>query len=211
MIHAEAGTVEILLFHGVSDFWISFLPCFRCSWRCSFHRQECRFFSDMGYYGDERERTANGYNMHLYDPSRSFGVFEIPIIRKTLFVPDKLIGFNYVNTAKGRDAGVHFFWMIINSRLIGQVMQDAGCVVVPTLQWSEPETYQFCFDGIEPGGCVAASTVGVMRDKYAQELWSLGMDEAIKKLNPSMVLCYGKKPEYDFGDTPVKYYSPRRF
>lgn len=30
-------------------------------------------------------------------------------------------------------------------------MQDYGIKVVPTVQWAEPETFEFCFDGIEKG------------------------------------------------------------
>ncbi len=61
-------------------------------------------------------------------------------------------------------------WNVYRSRLIGQMCQDAGIKVIPTLSWAEKETYQFCFDGIEQGGTVAVSTVGVMRDKKAKEI-----------------------------------------
>lgn len=101
-------------------------------------------------------------------------------------------------------------WNVYRSRLLGQLMQDDGIIVIPTLTWAEPETFGFCFDSIEPGGVVAVSTVGVMRDKEAQTIWSEGMQEALVRLAPSCVLCYGKHPDFfDFGDTPVRYYSTR--
>ena len=102
-------------------------------------------------------------------------------------------------------------WNVYRSRLIGQLMQDTGFEVIPTLQWAEAETYKFCFDGIESGGVVAVSTVGVMQDRDARKLWYSGMDEAIKRLKPECVLCYGAKIDYDFGDVPVKYYERRKF
>ena len=34
-------------------------------------------------------------------------------------------------------------WNVYRSRLIGQMMQDAGIRVIPTLQWAEPETFAF--------------------------------------------------------------------
>lgn len=60
-------------------------------------------------------------------------------------------------------------WNVYRSRLIGQMMQDVGINVIPTLSWAEPDTFAFCFDGLEKGGAVAVSTVGVMRDKEAKK------------------------------------------
>lgn len=56
--------------------------------------------------------------------------------------------------------------------------------VIPTLSWAEDASFQFCFDGIEPGGTVSVSTIGVKRDKESMEVWKAGMDEAIKRLKP---------------------------
>ena len=39
-------------------------------------------------------------------------------------------------------------WNIYRARLIGQMMQDYGLNVIPGLQWAEPETFKFCFEGI---------------------------------------------------------------
>lgn len=101
-------------------------------------------------------------------------------------------------------------WNVYRSRLIGQIMQDYGIKVIPTLSWSTPESYKFCFDGIEQGGTVAVSTVGVMRDKLAQDVWNNGMQEAIKRLKPSLVIVYGKETSVDFKDVNVKYMNTRR-
>ena len=97
---------------------------------------------------------------------------------------------------------------IYRSCLIAQIMQDAGLTVIPTLHWIEPETYSFCFDGIEPGGVVAVGTVGIVRDAVARKLWREGMDEAIKRLSPKCIICYGTDIEYDFGSVPVKKFKP---
>ena len=102
-------------------------------------------------------------------------------------------------------------WNVYRSRLIGQMMQDAGIVVIPTLSWAEPETFSFCFEGLEQGGVVAVSTVGVMRNKSAQEVWAAGMNEAVQRLRPSGILCYGSRPDYDFGSVPVRFVSARKF
>lgn len=99
------------------------------------------------------------------------------------------------------------------ARLMGQMMQDAGIEVIPTLQWAEEETLKFCFDSIEPGGTVAVSTVGVIRDKDAKKIWTAGMDAALEKLKPETVVCYGfsRIADYDFHGANVKYIKARRF
>lgn len=97
-------------------------------------------------------------------------------------------------------------WNVYRSRLIGQMMQDAGIKVIPTLQYAEPETFAFCFDGIMQGGTVATSNVGIMRDREALEVFRAGMDAAIDRIHPDTILCYGKEMDgYDFRGIPVKY------
>lgn len=91
-------------------------------------------------------------------------------------------------------------WNIYRSRLIGQLMQDAGIRVIPTLSWAEPESFEYCFDGIEPGGTVSVSTIGVKRGEEATKIWTAGMDEAMRRLRPSAVVIYGGDIGYDFGE-----------
>lgn len=183
------------------------------------------------------------------------GFYQMPIIKPTQFVPDKLIGFNYARTTKDTDCGIHFFiddyqferiwndpytniellkkfecvltpdWSlytdmsisvkifnIYRSRIIGQMMQNAGIEVIPTLSWGEPETFQFCFDGLKNGGVVAVSTVGVMNDDVAKQIWANGMNEAIRRLKPSLVLCYGVEPKfYEWGSVKTKFFNARKW
>lgn len=102
-------------------------------------------------------------------------------------------------------------WNVYMSRLIGQLCQDAGMNVIPTLSWSEKETYRFCFDGLETGGTVAVSTVGVMRDKSAKAIFCDGMKEALQRLQPKTVVLYGSQIDFDFGSVAVKHIPARGF
>ena len=65
--------------------------------------------SGPDYYGQERERTGNAYNLWDYDVERVAGFYEIPTLKRCDYVPKDLIGFNYVLSTKKRDTGVHFF------------------------------------------------------------------------------------------------------
>ena len=92
------------------------------------------------------------------------------------------------------------------------MMQDAGITVIPTLQWAEKETFAFCFDGIEQGGTVTVSTIGVKKEESATKVWFDGMDEAIKRIKPSQVLVYGGDIGYNFPkNISVKFYDNKAF
>lgn len=63
------------------------------------------------YYGDERERTFDFYRLNEYDPDRAVGYYQLPTLNACHYIPDELIGFNYVKSWKGNKegVGVHFF------------------------------------------------------------------------------------------------------
>ena len=98
-------------------------------------------------------------------------------------------------------------WNVFRSRLIGQYYQRQGIKVIPTLSWAEEETFEFCFDGIPKGSIVSISTIGVKRSNEAMNIWKNGVDEMIKRIEPSTILIYGGKIDYDFKNIRVIYYE----
>lgn len=66
---------------------------------------------EESYYGDEREKTYNFYRLNEYDESRTAGYYQFPTLKACHYVPEELIGFNYVKSWKGsrEGVGVHFF------------------------------------------------------------------------------------------------------
>ena len=98
-------------------------------------------------------------------------------------------------------------WNVFRSRLIGQYYQRQGIKVIPTLSWAEEETFEFCFDGIPKGSIVSISTIGVKRSNEAMNIWKNGVDEMIKRIEPSAILIYGGKIDYDFKNIRVIYYE----
>lgn len=91
-------------------------------------------------------------------------------------------------------------------------MQDNGIIVIPTLQWCREDTFEWAFDGIEPGGVVSVSTIGVKRQEAAGKIWWAGMDEAMKQLQPSHVVVYGGDIgyKYDCGTTYIENHNVER-
>ena len=98
-------------------------------------------------------------------------------------------------------------WNVYRSRTIGAYWQKQGLNVVPTLQWAEPRTFEFCFQGIKRGSTVAVSTLGAAKGRLSRQIWIAGMSEAIRQLHPSAVLLYGSPIEFDFGNISVIHYE----
>lgn len=98
-------------------------------------------------------------------------------------------------------------WNVFRSRLIGQMMQDAGLIVIPTVSWAEPATFDFCFDGLPEGGVLSISTIGVKQDKAAFEIWKAGTEELLKRKKPKTLLIYGGEVDFDYGDTKCLYFA----
>lgn len=98
-------------------------------------------------------------------------------------------------------------WNIYRSRQIGQYYQKQGIKVIPTISWAEKETFDFCFEGIPKGSIVSISTIGVKKSKEALKIWTEGVDAMIQAIEPSTILVYGGKLDYDYGDIQVKYYE----
>ena len=163
-----------------------------------------------------------GFNYVLSTTDRDKGVhffiddyqFERVWNDPTLYI-EKLMGFPCVLTP---DFSLYTdmpramkIWNVYRSRLIGQIMQDFGIQVIPTLQWAGDDTLDWAFAGIEGGGTVAVSTVGVMRDKEATRLWRRGMERAMEEVKPETVVCYGAEIDFDFAPAKVVTIKARAF
>ena len=98
-------------------------------------------------------------------------------------------------------------WNIYRSRQIGAYYQKQGIRVIPTISWAEPETYEFCFQGIPKGSIVSVSTIGVKQDENALQIWEDGMREMINRIEPSVILVYGGELDFDYGDIEVIYFD----
>ena len=98
-------------------------------------------------------------------------------------------------------------WNIYRSRQIGRFYQNQGIKVIPTISWAEKETFEFAFKGIPKGSIVSISTIGVKRNKEALKIWQDGMNAMIEEIEPSSILVYGGKLDYNYKDIQVKYYE----
>jgi hypothetical protein len=77
---------------------------------------------------------------------------------------------------------------------IGAYMQINGISVIPTIGWSNEDSFEWCFDGETKGSAVAVSSVGTQKNKQAKELFMNGYKEMLERLEPTQILFYGKVP-----------------
>lgn len=88
---------------------------------------------------------------------------------------------------------------------LGAYWQMHGLTVIPTICWSDPESYEWCFDGELTNSIISISSVGTQKHRESKELFAEGCREAIKRLNPSEILWYGKVPEeFDWNVIRIK-------
>lgn len=78
---------------------------------------------------------------------------------------------------------------------IGAYLQYHGVNVIPTISWSTPDSYAWCFDGEPVGSVVAVSSVGVMQNKEYRRRFMQGYNEMLARLQPSKILFYGSVPD----------------
>ena len=58
-------------------------------------------------------------------------------------------------------------WMeqyVFRNRYLGCLWQYYGVKVIPSIPWDTPDTFDVCFSGVEPGGVVCISTLGVKQN-----------------------------------------------
>lgn len=79
-------------------------------------------------------------------------------------------------------------------------MQEAGIQVIPTISWSTPDSFYWCFDGEPEGGTVAVSSVGCMNSKEKKALFLAGYEEMVRRLQPETIIFYGSVPEECMGN-----------
>lgn len=76
---------------------------------------------------------------------------------------------------------------VFKNRWCGAFWQSRGLRVIPTVSWGDERSFDFCFDGIEEGSAVVVCTY--CREN-CEEDFMLGYNEMMKRIKPSVVLCY---------------------
>lgn len=78
---------------------------------------------------------------------------------------------------------------------LGAYWQANGITVIPTISWSDRDSFSWCFDGEPIGGTVAISSVGTQLNKDSRRLFIDGYIEMLARLQPSLIYFYGNVPD----------------
>ena len=98
-------------------------------------------------------------------------------------------------------------WNNYRSKLLAQIWQKTGILVIPTVRFGDVDTYEYCFDGMPEGGTYAVSCQSCKADKEAQRIWHQGMDRWMEEKRPENIIIYGPEIEYDFKSAKVHRFS----
>ena len=77
---------------------------------------------------------------------------------------------------------------------LGAYWQSLGLTVIPSICWSDHDSYAWCFDGEPVGGTVAVSSVGTQKNPLARTLFLAGYSEMMRCLQPEKIIFFGDVP-----------------
>lgn len=94
-------------------------------------------------------------------------------------------------------------WNHYRKHWLARYWQDHGLTVIPTVCWSTPDSYSWCFDGDPIGGTVALTAIGTQADRESATLFRQGYDAMLERLQPDRIIFYGEVPEGCRGNITV--------
>lgn len=83
-------------------------------------------------------------------------------------------------------------WQHYRRMWLAVYYQQQGIRVIPAPCWSDEDSFEYCFDGMPKGSCLCISTVGCMQNPQVRKLFNQGLEETIRRLEPSQLIFYGK-------------------
>lgn len=97
---------------------------------------------------------------------------------------------------------------VAKNRWCGAYWQSKGLLVVPTISWSTPRSFEFCFDGVENNSIVAIGMIGCKKNRLG---FMRGYYAMLKSISPSVILCFGTPfPEMEGNIISVDYRRSRK-
>ncbi len=156
------------------------------------HYKECDW---MGFNYARSEKNRAGKGVHFFLDDYQFGVVwrnpdkYLDMFRKFTHVMSPDFS-TYTDFPKAIQIYNHY-----RKHWVGAYLQENGVDVIPTISWSTPDSFEWCFDGDPEGGAVAVSSVGAVNSREKKVLFMAGYNEMLVRLRPETILFYGNVPE----------------
>ena len=90
-------------------------------------------------------------------------------------------------------APVMQIYNVFRNRWCGAYWASKGIRVIPSVNWGDESTFDFCFQGIEKGSTVAVSTYMASESNHheAPKEWFMsGYNEMLRQIEPERIICY---------------------
>ena len=90
-------------------------------------------------------------------------------------------------------APVMQLYNVFRNRWCGAYWASKGIRVIPTVNWGDDSTFDFCFEGIRKGSVVAVSTYMASEhgNRCDQKEWFMaGYNEMLRRIEPEKIICY---------------------
>ena len=97
---------------------------------------------------------------------------------------------------------------VAKNRWVGAYWPNQGLTVIPTISWGLPQSYEFCFDGVEKNGTVAVGMIGC---RHFRGGFMRGYNEMIERLQPEQIIVFGTPfSEMKGNIVPIDYITSRK-
>lgn len=77
--------------------------------------------------------------------------------------------------------------------------------MIPNVTWSTPDTYDYSFTGIPKHSVIAINCTGIKGNHASMYLWRKGYQEALRILEPTLIIRYGDKMPEEREDISVYF------
>lgn len=95
-------------------------------------------------------------------------------------------------------------WNTYRNRAIGHWLEENGIKVIPNIRFGDERSFEFCIDGIRKNSIISIGTHGLIKVKEDRDYLKKGLEYVVAKINPPIIVVYGKAPDDIFSEYKEK-------
>ena len=97
---------------------------------------------------------------------------------------------------------------VAKNRWVGAYWQSNGLTVIPTINWGDSRSFEFCFYGVEQNCTVAVGMIGC---KHSRLGFMRGYNKMLESIQPDKIIVFGTPfPEMRGNIISIDYQSSRK-
>ena len=94
------------------------------------------------------------------------------------------------------------------NRSIAAYWQEHGIQVIPSFNGGDAQSFAYCLAGMPCNSVIACGNVGVKQSAIATKLWKRLVEKAIDELQPTALIIYGTKIDFNHpSELPIYWYN----